>query len=283
MQKTLTTAVLLALLNAAPAAQWTKVTTRDVPRRADGSVNLDAPAPRMPDGKPDLSGMWMADTVPCEATQLQVFGCSDFILGVPIGAIHVAATGRDDLLTGKPLPYQPWAAARFKENLANNQVNSPEARCLPQTPTIQWADFAPQKIVQTRNEVLLMVEYMMQYRQIFLDDRSLPDDPFPMFKGYSKGMWDGDTLVVETSGFKGDLWLDLAGNPMTDALRLTERIRRPSYGRLDVEITVNDPKAYTSPFTVRRRLTRWVDTDLIEYVCNENEKSLKRMLDSVGK
>ena len=118
---------------------------------------------------------------------------------------------------------------------------------------------------------------MGQYRQMFLDGRPLPTDPFTNFKGYSVGRWEGDTLVVETTGFKDGLWLDTNGHPLTDKARTTERIRRPDYGHLEVQITVDDPGAYTRPWTVTRQLTLSVDTELIEYICNENEKSLEHM------
>jgi hypothetical protein len=177
-----------------------------------------------------------------------------------------------------PLPYQPWAAAQVKQNLADIRKDDPTTRCLPISPVRQWSDFFPQKIVQTADAVFVLSEYMIQYRQIFLDGRPLPKDPFPSFKGYSVGHWEGDTLVVETTGYKNGLWLDLKGDPLTEEGRTTERIRRPKFGRLEVQLTVNDPKAYTRPWSATRYLTLALDTELIEDVCNENNKNLPHMV-----
>ena len=156
----------------------------------------------------------MTETVPCEKTPLETFGCSDTILGVPIGAIHIGATGEKDIVTGRPLPYLPWALELFQQNLKNNQVNSPQARRLPTSPPQQWADFNPQKFVQSPNELVLLSEFQINYRQIFLDGRALPVDAFPTFKGYSTGHWQGDTLVVESLGFKEGQWLDALWQPV---------------------------------------------------------------------
>jgi hypothetical protein len=152
------------------------------------------------------------------------------------------------------------------------------------SPPRAWANLFLLKIVQTSDTVAILDEYMLQFRQIFLDGRPLPRSPEPTFKGYSVGKWEGDTLVVETAGFKDDGWLDIWGHPLTDRARMTERIRRSNYGTLLVEITVDDPKAYTKPWTVLRRLSLVPNTELLEYVCNENEKSLQHMVGaSAGK
>jgi len=126
--------------------------------------------------------------------------------------------------------------------------------------------------------VIILSEYMAQYRQIFLDGRPLPKDPSPSFKGYSVGHWEGDALVVETSGYKDGLWLDLKGDPLTEEGRTIERIRRPNYGRLEVQVTVNDPKAYTKPWSAMRYMKIALDTELIEDICNENNKNLPHMV-----
>jgi hypothetical protein len=115
------------------------------------------------------------------------------------------------------------------------------------------------------------------YRQIFLDGRPLPDDPTPSWNGYSTASWEGDTLVVRTIGFRDDLWLDMAGSPMTEAAKMTERLRRPSYGTLEVQVTIDDPKAYTRPWTVQMNQMITLDTELIDEMCLENEKSSTRM------
>jgi hypothetical protein len=133
------------------------------------------------------------------------------------------------------------------------------------------------KVVQTPKLMVLLYEVNALYRQVFLDGRPLPVDPNPSWTGYSTAKWDQDTLVIDTAGFRDDLWLDLGGSPLTDAARLTERIRRPNFGTLELEITVNDPKAYTRPWTVRLTHRLMVDTELIDEICLENEKSYERM------
>jgi hypothetical protein len=141
-----------------------------------------------------------------------------------------------------------------------------------------WSNFGLQKIIQTAESLTILDEYMLQYRQIFLDGRALPTNPEPMFKGYSVGRWEGETLVVETIGFKDDSWLDLFGHPLTAQARTFERIRRTNYGNLEVALTVDDPKAYTKPWTVTIKLALALNIELLEYVCNENEKSLQHMI-----
>jgi hypothetical protein len=116
------------------------------------------------------------------------------------------------------------------------------------------------------------------YRQIFTDGRPLPVDPQPSWQGYSSGKWEGTTLVVDSIGFRDDLWLDIVGSPLTSAAKVRERIRRPDYGHLEVEVTVDDPKAYTKPWTVTMKQVLVVDTELVDEICLENEKSTQRML-----
>jgi hypothetical protein len=264
------------------SAQWAEVKTRRVPLTREGKPNMAAKPPKLADGKtPDLSGIWNSIKVPCEGSPAErTFGCSDVPLGIPVAIMDVTATGSEDGQAGTtvPLPYQPWAEAQVKQNLADIRKDDPTTRCLPISPVRQWADFFPMKIIQTEDTVVVLSEYMVQYRQIFLDGRPLPKDPVPSFKGYSVGHWEGDVLVVETTGYKNGLWLDLKGDPLTEEGRTTERIRRPTYGRLEVQVTVNDPKAYTRPWSATRYLTLAVDTELIEDVCNENNRNLPHMV-----
>ena len=275
-------AVVLALGALPLSAQWPQVKTRRVPLTRDGKPDLNAPPPKFGNGKiPDLSGIWNSIKTPCEKSEAaKIFGCSDIPFGAPVGIMDVTATGSEEGQAGTtvPLPYQPWAEAQVKQNLADIRKDDPTTRCLPISPVRQWSDFFPQKIVQTEEAVFVLSEYMIQYRQIFLDGRPLPKDPFPSFKGYSVGHWEGDTLVVETTGYKNGLWLDLKGDPLTEEGRTTERIRRPKFGRLEVQLTVNDPKAYTRPWSATRYLTLALDTELIEDVCNENNKNLPHMV-----
>jgi len=254
-------------------AQW-QVTTDRVPMTPDGKPNYGAPAPKMADGKtPDLSGIWDVERRPCiEAAS--PFGCSaDALEGIPVGFINIT-TGAAD-----PPPMQPWAEALVKQHEENGWINDPNLRCLPHAPPRMWANFVMQKIVQASDSVTILDEYMSQYRQIFLDGRALPTDPEPMFKGYSVGKWEGDTLVIETIGIKEN-WFDVEGHPLTDQARTIERIRRVNYGNLEVEVTVDDPKAYTKPWTRIIRLRLVLNTDLLEYICNENERD-RQMIDAI--
>jgi hypothetical protein len=175
-------------------------------------------------------------------------------------------------------PMQPWAEALVKQH-QENEINDPNLRCLPHAPPRMWASFAMQKLVQTPESLTILDEYMGQYREIFLDGRPLPNDPEPMFKGYSVGRWEGDALVVETIGIKGN-WFDAQGHPLTEQARLVERIRRVSYGNLEVEVTVDDPKAYTKPWTRTVNLLLALNTELLEYICNENEKDLQHFINA---
>lgn len=259
------------------AGQVPEVKTKRVPLTRNGKPNLDAPAPKAADGKtPDFSGIWNSIKVPCENSPAGIaFGCSDIPFGAPVGVMDVTANGSKDGEPGttETLPYQPGVEALVKQGLADNRRDDPTTRCLPTSLVRQWADFFPQKIVQTADAVIILGEYMIQYRQIFLDGRPLPKNPFPSFKGYSVGHWEGNALVVETAGFKDGLWLDLRGDPLTDEGRTIERIRRPNYGNLEIAITVDDRKAYTRPWKAKRYLKIALDTELIEDICNENEKS----------
>ena len=255
----------------AVSAQWPDVRTK-VPLTASGAPDLTAPAPKLADGKtPDLSGIWDADKFPCpEATA--ALGCIDAPQGLPFGALNIGG-GQKDVL-----PMQPWVETLVKQRKENGSKDDTIARCLPISPARAWASFVLQKIIQTPDALVILDEYMLQYRQIFLDGRSLPKDAEPTFKGYSVGKWDGDALVVETTGLKDGGWLDMWGHPLTDQARITERIRRMDYGHLQVDLTVDDPKVYTKPWTATVKLTLMPHTELLEYVCNENEKSLQHMV-----
>ena len=255
------------------SAQWRDLVTRGMPMTPAGTPNLAAPAPRLAGGKtPDLSGIWDAEKMPCTEELSLGLGCLDALLGIPVSAFNVA-TGDKELL-----PMQPWAAALVKQRISNGSKDDPVARCLPIPPPRGWSNFNMQKIIQTSEGLTILDEYMLQYRQIFLDGRRLPKDPEPSFKGYSVGKWDGDSLVVETIGFTDDQWLDGWGHPLTAQARTIERIRRVNYGNLEVALTVDDPKAYTKPWTVTIKLSLVLNNELLEYVCNENEKSRQHMI-----
>jgi hypothetical protein len=234
------------------AAQWLHYPTADVPRSADGKPNLNAPSPRLPDGRPDFSGIWQsARKIPCTP---------EFSADLPGG-----------------LPYQPWAAALAKQRSADNSKDDPHARCLPDNPPRPYGLPHMTKAVHTAKLLVLLNEVNAMYRQIFIDGRPLPVDPNPSWNGYSTAAWDGDTLVVRTNGFRDGLWLDMGGSPLTDAATMTERLRRPTYGRLDVQITIDDRKAYTRAWTVEMPQQITLDTELIDEICLENEQSSRRM------
>jgi hypothetical protein len=252
-------------LSSAAAAQWVKYPTPGVPRLADGKPNLSAPAPRAADGKPDLSGMWQAaHLLPCNDVTLI---CTD----LPISAQF------RNIGSGVPegLPYQPWARERMAKR---GPVDDPYTRCL--TPGGPRMHLLPtmKKIVQTPGLMIVLNEYNTNYRQIFTDGRPLPIDPNPTWNGYSSGRWDGDTLVVESNGFRDDQWLDAASSPLTSAAKVTERFRRPDFGHLLIEITVDDPKAYTRRWTVTIEQAVVLDTDMLDANCWENEKDVPHLL-----
>ena len=175
------------------------------------------------------------------------------------------------------LPYQPWAAELVKARRTEQRVNDPMSRCIPIGPVRLHTWNGPRKLAQTPGLLIIMNELDTTYRQIFTDGRPLPADPNPSWNGYSSGKWEGDTLVVHTNGFRDHMWLDATGNPMTDAAQITERFRRINFGNLEIEITVDDPKAYTKPWTVKMAQVIDLDTDLLDYVCADNEKDIPHL------
>ena len=247
-------------------AQWAVHPDPKVPRTADGQVNLNAPAPRASDGKPDLSGVW--ETVRGGTTQV-IAGPEVHPLKRTSQFWNIGAGLDSDL------PLQPWAAELRASRVAANSKDNPDAHCLPIGLTQLHNHPQPRKIIQTPSVIVLLYEANGGVRQIFTDGRKVPaDDPQPWWYGYSVGRWEGDTLVVETSGFRDGGWLDVNGAPLTDAARVTERFRRVSYGQLEIDVTVNDPKAYTKPWTARTIRQQLMPGDeLIEFICAENEKS----------
>jgi hypothetical protein len=256
------------------AAQWPAHPTAGVPKTPDGKPNLDAPAPRTAEGKPDLSGIWRNARGFGQGQLAGVGGAA----GAPLldGTIPPRANQFWDIGWGLKdgLPLQPWAAALRKKRMNDDGRDNPDAHCLPMGLMQLHNHPQPRQIIQTPRTIVILYEGNAGIRQIFMDGRSLPgNDAQPWWYGYSTGTWDGDTLVVETAGFRDGGWLDINGSPLTDAAKWTERFRRLNYGSLEIEITVDDPKAYTRPWTVRIDQRIMLDTDLIEFVCAENEKS----------
>jgi hypothetical protein len=240
-------AVAVFLLPCAGAqGQWLKLKTPNLPRTADGKFDAKAPPPRV-SGAPDLSGLWRYEPDPY--------------------ANNVVV----DL---KPEEIKPEATALYKQRMEDLAKDDPSTfRCLPSGPRMAFAPQGWVRIVQTPTVVAMIYEDLTS-RQIFMDGRPLPKDPNPSFMGYSIGRWDGDTLVVETNNLKDDGWLDVRGSPFTDQARITERFRRVNFGRLEIDITIDDPKAYTKPFTVRVNQEIMVDSEMIEFICNENNQFL---------
>ena len=264
-------------LPAMVVGQWLKYPTADVPRTADGKPDLKAPTPRLPDGKPDFSGIWhAANPNRCIPGVSRFIECGTEIGGSPLGG----NLGRD--LPGG-LPYRPESAALAKSRRADDSRDDPHVRCLPDNPPRHWTLPHLTKAVHTPKLLVLLYEVNAMYRQIFIDGRPLPEDPTPGWNGYSTARWEGDTLVVQSAGFRNDLWIDTGGSPMSDTAKMTERIRRLDYGTLEIELTIDDPKNYTKPFTVKLTDTLEVDTELIDEFCLENEKSYERMQRSRGK
>jgi hypothetical protein len=265
--------VALALTCAAApsAAQWWKYPTAGVPRKADGTVDLSAPAPRTAAGKPDFSGIWLTGNPVCG----QGFNPVTYTCGVelPMGKEGI------NMGAGLPggLPYQPWLAALVKERTDNHAKDDPHVRCLPDTFLRAYSLPHLLKFVQTPGLLVVLDEMNANYRQVFMDGRPLPQDPLPSWQGYSSAKWEGDTLVIDSIGFRDDLWIDWNGSVITSVGKVQERIRRPDFGHLEIGVTVDDPKAYTKPWTVTLKQQIAVDTELVDEICLENEKSSQNM------
>jgi hypothetical protein len=260
-----TLALIAACLVATSAhAQWPDYPTRDVPRTPTGEPDLEAPPPRTPDGRPDLSGVWRGAG--------SLGGGRGAAEAPPEGPPRAGFRDVAQNMEGG-LPLRPSAADLLADRRADNSADNPEAHCLPMGIMQFHTQGAPRKFIQTPDLLVILYEASSGIRQIFLDGRPLPDnDPQPWWYGYSTGHWEGDTLVVETAGLRDGGWLDIIGSPLTDAAQLTERFRRVSYGRMEIDITVDDPEAYTEPWTVRVNQEIMLDTDLIEFICLENQR-----------
>jgi hypothetical protein len=272
---------------AGASAQWAPVPDPHVPRDAEGNVVLDAPPPRTAAGTPDLSGLWMRtrsgpppenagggggggqlepaqEPVPLDPN------------GPPIAAFFEAGQNIEG-----GLPYTPWAKELRDQRFALRARDNPDAKCLPMGFLQFHQQPQPRMIIQT--EKMILIEYEANYglRHIYLDGRELPPqgEPQPFWYGYSVGHWDGDDLVVETNNLRGadedspyDGWMDVNGSPYTRQAKFTERFRRPTFGHLQIDLTIEDPKAYTKPWTVRIDQRLLPDQELIEFVCNENQQ-----------
>jgi hypothetical protein len=256
--------------SATVSAQWLKYPTAGVPKTADGKPNLSAPTPRTSDGKPDFSGIWLTADTTCRNQDPDKLVCGpELPMGLPGINMGISLKGG--------LPYQPWLATLVKERTANNAKDDPHVACLPDTFLRAYSLPHLLKFVQTPGLLVMLNEMNAGYRQVFTDGRPLPEDPTPSWQGYSSAKWEGDTLVVNSIGFRDDLWIDWNGSMITTVAKVQERIRRPDYGHIEVGVTVDDPKAYTKPWSVTLHLRLALNTELVDEICLENEKSMQRM------
>jgi len=250
LRRALFVAGVITLASATAEAQWIKLKTPGLPRTADGKPDLKSAAPRVA-GKPDLTGLWR------------------FISDPYNNNVTV------DL---KPEEIDASVVALYKQRMDDLGKDDPSTfRCLPSGPRQLYAPSSWVRIVQTPAMIVMLYEDLI-YRQIFMDGRELPKDPNPSFMGYSVGRWDGDTLVVESVGFNDRSWLDFGGHPHSEALKTTERIKRSNLGRLEIEVRFDDPKFYRRPWTVPANAELVADTEMIEYVCNENQKDVEHLV-----
>jgi hypothetical protein len=253
-------AILVAatILTGAVDAQWLKYPTPSIPRTKDGKPDLNAPAPKFPNGSVDPSGLWYP------------------------AAGYIRDLAKDIKVENVPL--QPWAEKVYRQRLATSGRDDPGARCIPgglvRLSTVPY----PFRIAVTPDRVLVLYEAWQAWREILTDGRPLPRDPQPTWRGYSVGKWEGDAFVVQSAGFNNEGWLDNNGLPATDRLSVTEKFRRRNFGQMNLEIVIDDPGAYTRPWSVTIPLTYQADTEMLEYVCAENNKYFDLVpKESIGK
>lgn len=255
----------VVLWSVTATAQWLDYPTPGIPRTPDGKPNLSAPVPKAADGKPDLSGLWRRARGPNQRIR---------------GGLAMGPNLEDFMRPGEEIPpLRPAAEALYKQRLANFMADRPSARCLPHSIPDQMLIVVPLKIVQNPGVTFILYEEFARFRQIFTDGRSFPADFTPAWLGYSVGKWEGEWFVVDTRGFNDKSWLDDSGRPHTESLHTIERFRRRDFGHMDVEVTIDDPGAYTKPWSFPMQFEFLADTEMIEDVC-DNEKDAAH---SVGK
>ena len=232
------------------SSQWLNHRDGKVPRTADGMVNLFGPAPKLADGKADLSGIWLVDD-----NHLQF----------------------NIMLDGPRVQMQPEAEAIYKERLAGAGKDRPSGKCLPHGIPDAMIVPSPFKIIHTPDITFVLFEEFVEFRQIFTDGRALPKDPQSAWFGYSIGRWDRDSFVIESSGFNDKSWLDDDGHPHSEALHTIERFRRRDFGHMTMRITIDDPKSYTKAWDATLHYHLLPDTELIEYICDD-EQDMKHLI-----
>src|SRR5438552_8231231 len=249
--KRIVIAWVLLLFPVSLCAQWLDWRTPGIPRTADGKPNMAAPAPRTADGKPDFSGLWQPEVNPYRFDVIQD-------------------------LTDESI-FRPAAEAIFMERIANFRRDDPVTNCLPGGPSEMLN--AMYRIIQSPTVVAVLYESGTgRYRQIYMDGRKLSKDPNPAWLGYSVGHWEGDTLVVESGGFNDRSWLDRAGHPHSENLRVTERFRRVDFGHMQYQIAFDDPETLVKPLSLSLAVGYRPDTDMLENVCNENNRDKVHMV-----
>jgi hypothetical protein len=247
------------------SGQWLKYHTPGIPRTKDGKPDLSAPAPRTADGKPDFTGLWRIGRNPRPRPARPV----------PSGTGNGGL--KNYLPAGEDVPFQPWAKQLYDRRVASNGVGLPSEHCLPHgLPGAMMIPIGFQ-IVQTPAQFTVLFEEFNYFRRIFTDGRSLPEVINPTWFGYSVGKWDKDTLVVDTIGFNDLSWLDISGYPHSEALHTTERFTRPDFGHMDLAVTIDDPKAYTKPWTPTLHFDLQADYEMIEEIC-DNERDATHMV-----
>ncbi len=263
---------LVFFLGVPAAAQWLNLPTPGIPRTRYGKPDLTAAAPKAPGGKPDFSGMWIPrDILPCDSKERGV-QCTELPLTPQLVNFGAGLKGG--------LPYQPlgrrgaWVKSRTKDVA----YIDPHAHCMPPNFPRAWAFPESEKIFQTPTQLVILHEWNASYRQIFFDGRKLPEDMLPTWNGYSVAHWEGDTLVVESAGYRDDSWLDTAGNFFSSAARVTERIRRTTFGSLDIDVSVDDAKVFTARWTVSLHMRPLLDTEMIDFMCQDNNKDLDHLV-----
>lgn len=265
--KGLKPAVALGLLATSleSGAQWLDLSTPGVPRLEDGSPDLDAPTPRTTEGRPDFSGMWFSNVPATEYCSTENCIMEERMASEQINLGRNLPDG---------LPYTDWSREVMVERRADGGRDDPHTYCMPPNYPRAWTLPQYQKIVQTPDLMVILHEFNAAYRQVFMDGRELEDDPNPTWNGHSTAHWDGDTLVIETNGIRDDMWLDIQGSPVTESALVTEKLTRPSFGYLQIELTVDDPKAYTKPWTVTLEHLIQVDTAMLEEICLDYERDV---------
>jgi hypothetical protein len=262
------------------SAQWLNYPTPGTPRTKDGKPNLSAPAPRASNGKPDLSGVWQVEPPAPGEMERKVGDLGTFV--VPGDDPRTFSPYFFDILADfkrEDKPLRPEAAAVFGMHAKTFGSDHPGSRCLPMGIPGTELIAVPFKMIQTPGLVVILNELDYTHRQIYTDGRPLPADPQPSWQGYSTGKWEGDTLVVETAGFNDKSWLDAIGHTHSEALRVQERFRRRDFGHMELQITIDDAKTFTKPFTIKVNQLLVPDSDILETVCAENERDRAHFVD----